>query len=397
MGLFSKKQPKTWIGRYIAHVGSIGILALIFGIFLSIGFIGNVVNFFTLNTVQAEIIDFRDECSLVWQQEGDRKSQPAESCEEAENTKNTSTERLFKVDRTRFAIVEWIGPDGKNHKRELSQSVSLRIDHLTIGDSTKIAVGSGDNPRVGSHETLSSLGITAGILVLLAAFAWPPAKNANKRPPFLYLKGSNKGGKIGEAASGFRAFLARWSFHGVTFGLTVMAMGAWFSFSSSGDDIEYINTNAEITEIENHCRLSPVDGGLLKFELTQKLPCAQARAIAESRSEEQYKIAEITDYHLKYDHPKKGEQEKVSSASFLNVRSLSVGDQIPIKVATDNPNRLIVLRLENEKLKDTGKSINIYHFMIFAGAAATVLSVIILLILGVKVNWSRFSRFKKPG
>ena len=206
MGLFSKKQPKTWIGRYIAHVGSIGILALIFGIFLSIGFIGNVVNFFTLNTVQAEIIDFRDECSLVWQQEGDRKSQPAESCEEAENTKNTSTERLFKVDRTRFAIVEWIGPDGKNHKRELSQSVSLRIDHLTIGDSTKIAVGSGDNPRVGSHETLSSLGITAGILVLLAAFAWPPAKNANKRPLFSILKGAVKAEKLAKQPAASELF-----------------------------------------------------------------------------------------------------------------------------------------------------------------------------------------------
>jgi len=393
MGLFSRKSPTTWIGRYITHVGAFGLIALLIGVVSTFLFLGNIINLVTLKPIQAEVVEIREECDLVWQQEGKRKSQSVSSCEKAEKIKATSTERLYRIDRDPFVTVKWIGTDGRAHQRELDKITSKSLKRLEPGERGTVLVGSGENPRVGSHETPKSLGISAAIIAFCAWMAWPPAKPGTERTPFIYIRNREGRGIAGKSVSWLKNFIARWSATGAICGLVLFIVGAWQSLYPHGDQIQYLNVEAQITSIEESCRLSPRNGKILKIDSLLKVPCDQAYAIAENRPEENYDVKERIAYQLSYVHPTGGELEQTVSWKLLGERGVVVNDAVKIKVAADNPKRIRIIKAESEKVESKGGlwSMRVVHLMMMGGALLMLIGGGLAWLLGVGINWSRIS------
>ncbi len=387
MGLFSRKKPRSWLGRYIIHIGGFGLLALLFGAVLTSMLIGDIKNLVTLRSVDAAVVSTRAECELFWTETGDRRSRMAESCDEAETLRDESTERLYRVEQSNFATVEWTASDGQSYRAELDKIDTKSFRNPQPGETVTVLARGGDTPKAAAPEGTKDFTITLALLAFCIWMAWPPPKPGKERVPFIYVKRIKGKGFFGSIFAGLHNMIAGWAFYGAVLGAFVACYGGYMFLTAPKADI-FVAGEARVVDIEKSCRLSPSNGNIIKLEATQKISCDRARAIAENRPEENYRILDRVAYTLRYTDKSGTEHDEIVSGTRMDDLAPAIDDTVPIEIAEKDPTRMRIFKERNAE--DDGMSLD--KMLMVYGTLFALLCCLFAWLLGVGINWARIAR-----
>ncbi len=385
MGLFSRGKPKSWLGRYVAHVGAWGILAIPFALIFATMFIGNVKNQLTLRPVEATVISVRSECRLKWTEDGKSKKGRIRPCAEAERYRDKSTKRLYRIDRDDFATVEWRESTGQSYQAELDHIDTGKIGDPEPGETVTVIAKGGIEPQAAASHDAQDFTINAAFFAFCAWLAWPPRRPGNERAPLIHIH--RKKGFTGWITES----IGRWSFYGAVLGAITACIGAWLFMTIDRSGDRYASTEARIIGIEESCRLSPDNGKILKIETLQKISCDRARAIQRNRPEENYSVLERPDYTIRYTDYAGIMHDKELSTSAIRDLDPAIGDVIALDIRKDDPTRIRIARDPDEAEDRTPLD----HTMMKYGGLLTFIGGQLAWLFGVRIDLSRLTRIKR--
>jgi hypothetical protein len=378
MGLFSGNGSTGWLGRYIAHVGAWGLLAIPFALIFATMLVGDLKNQLTLKPVEATVVAIRSECRLKWTEDGDSKKGKIRPCAEAERYRDESTKRLYRIDRDDFATVEWREDTGHTYRAELHHIDTGKIGDPEPGETVSVIARGGLEPKAVASSNYKDFTIRAALFAFCLWLAWPPRRPGNERAPFVYVR--RKKGFTGGITEG----IARWSFHGAVLGAIVACVGGWMFLTFDGSEA-YASTEAQVMAVEATCRLSPDNGRILKIETMQKVACDRAEAIRRNRPEEHYEVLVRPEFKLRYTDASGAMQETVLASRAIRERAPSVGDVLTIRVKRDNPERIRLTQDDTDEDKAPGQ------FFIKTGGSFAGVGGILAWMFGLRIDLSRSS------
>lgn len=124
-------------------------------------------------------------------------------------------------------------------------------------------------------------------------------------------------------------------------GLALMGAGAYTAYSSVGKYDDYVPVEAEVTSVDTECWWQKINvSGGLGLEKTDRMPCAEANAMAGSEDVEDFKLKEVVKYGFSFDHPT-GEKVTVQrSMAFDEDAVPSVGQTVSLLTDPVETNKL---------------------------------------------------------
>lgn len=226
-------------------------------------------------SVDATVVERREECRLLWPEQGEIRERLASDCAEAERLERTSHSHAYTIERTRFIALRWTGADGSEQAVELKRfGLSGDFGGDAEGRTLAIRVQEGEQPlvfRPRSFETLAWL--TVGGLFLLW-FALPGEWGLDGA---LQLRGLQvRSGPL----RGLRRFIGSWLVYGALAGAVFTLFGGAHFASALRESMSRDLVLATVVETKSVCRLNWRRDKERHF--TDTMSCDRAHAIKRS-------------------------------------------------------------------------------------------------------------------
>lgn len=372
MGLFSKKEPVTKIGRYIERVGSWGLAFGALACVMLFGLVLEVHQALTMRAVTGQVVAVDEVCVLSHTDGKKRHEERAESCELAESMKAGSIDKLYEIERHNIITMSWPTLDNRIATRRLSPRESRPFKKKSVGDLVPIRVGEGKRPAVENRISLTTVAIFSGVIALIFWRIWP-WKAERTGGAGIYVR---EGGPNSGFASRLREGVASLAVKACALSILGILFGGFLWFQEIKANWTYVEADARLTKVVTSCRLSYHDEDD-KRQSSDSMTCDRADQIAVNDTNIEYSVNKKTTYHLTYMHPVAGETEVKKHT--LRGNEADLNDIVPVLVNPDNPKLVQIVRQD--------KSFNAGKFVFWSSLSVANFSAWIAYFLGAYIVW----------